>query len=286
MAKRFSNKNLIRISAAIIVAFVIIYCSMRYFDRHPNTDNAYIQANVVNIAAQVTGPVLAIQVKDHQKVAKGDVLFSIDSRPYLAALKQAEATVAMQKANLLYADQNAKRVLRLVSQGQQSQAAGDAATANLDTAKANVDASVAQAENAKLNVSYTEITAPNDGVVSEFLLRPGNNVIANTVLFQIVEQAHFWVDANFKETQIARIKPGQKASIKLDMYPDQTLKGTVDAVSSASGSVFSLLPPENASGNWVKVTQRFPVKIWVDIDDHTPPLRAGASADVTIDTTS
>ncbi len=104
-------------------------------------------------------------------------------------------------------------------------------------------------------------------------------------LFALVEDSDWWVDAHFKETDITRLRPGQSAEIGLDMYPGLALKGTVESISAGSGATFSLLPPENATGNWVKVTQRYTVRI--KIDGRPPngqPLRVGASAKATVDT--
>ena len=131
----------------------------------------------------------------------------------------------------------------------------------------------------------THVTAPSDGIVSSVSARPGATVGAGTPLFAIVEGNPFWVDANFKETDLARIKIGQPAKIRLDMYPNTVFQGRVESISAGSGATFSVLPAENATGNWVKVAQRFPVRISFDNVPEDKPLRVGASAEVTIDTT-
>ncbi len=132
----------------------------------------------------------------------------------------------------------------------------------------------------------THVTAPGDGWVSNLNLRPGSVIQAGTPAFALIEDGHWWVDANFKETDLARIMPGQTATIRLDMYPGAKLDGVVESISAGSGSTFSVLPPENATGNWVKVTQRFPIRIRITSQPSSDqPLRVGASADVTIDTT-
>ncbi len=279
-----SKKTTLLWGAIAVITITLLYAGGSYLGAHPSTDDAYVQADTVNVAAQVTGPVAEINVQDHQIVAAGQLLFTIDPRPFQIAVVHHAATVAAQQAALLLAEQNAQRILRLVSEGQESKAAGDQATAQLDSAKAQLLADQAELEQAKLDLSHTRISAPRAGVVTQFVLQPGNNVTANSTLFMIVEQDHFWVDANFKETQVARIQPGQRVKIVLDMFPKHHFQGVVDAVSSASGSVFSLLPPENASGNWVKVTQRFPVKILIKNPDPLYPLRAGATASATVDT--
>ncbi len=105
-------------------------------------------------------------------------------------------------------------------------------------------------------------------------------------LFPLVDTSKWWLDANFKETDLARIEPGQKATISIDLFPSHEFTGEVEAVSPASGSAFSLLPPENSTGSWVKTTQRFPVRVSLTLQPDDPEMRIGASASVTIDTTN
>ena len=146
-------------------------------------------------------------------------------------------------------------------------------------------AAAAQLTKATHDRVKTHATAPADGLLSNVTLRPGATVQAGAPLFAIIEANRWWVDANFKETDLARIKVGQPATVRLDMYPGVNFDGTVESISSGSGASFSVLPPENASGNWVKVTQRFPVRISLVSPPADKPLRVGASATVTIDTT-
>ena len=144
----------------------------------------------------------------------------------------------------------------------------------------------AQLDKATHDRVQTHVTAPAGGWVTNASLRPGAIVQAGTPAFAIIEDGDWWVDANFKETDLARIKPGQKATIRLDMYPGLALDGVVESISAGSGAIFSVLPPENATGNWVKVTQRFPIRIKItSAPNPDKPLRLGSSATVTIDTT-
>ena len=281
----FSKKRLLLWGSLGAVVLLLSYVAFNYLERHPSTDDAYVQAETINVAAQVTGPVADIYVKDHQAVEKGQLLFTIDPLSFEIAVNKATATLAAQRAALVLAEQNAQRIFQLVKINQASKAAGDQAQSQLDSARAELAADEAQLARAKLDLKHTQVIAPRAGVVTQFLLQPGNTVVASSLLFVIVEQDHFWVDANFKETQLARIQSGQPVKIVLDMFPGHAFQGTVEAISSASGAVFSLLPPENASGNWVKVTQRFPVKIIIQNPDKAYPLRAGATATATIDTT-
>ena len=242
--------------------------------------------------------------------AKADLLLA---EKEIAAIQD---SILLQKAKLKEAEaqqfvaaQKARRILKLVSQNMASKESGDeaagdlkVATATVDAAKASISqqekqlvlqaskiaAAKAQVETAKLNLGYTHLSAPSSGYITDFSLREGSLITENQSLFQLISDTGLWIDANYKETQMARMKPGQEAEIVLDMYPDVTLTGVIQSISSGSGSVFSLLPPENASGNWVKVTQRFPVKVILSKGEakKVPKLRVGASATVTVDTRS
>jgi membrane fusion protein (multidrug efflux system) len=230
------------------------------------------------------------------------------SRAAEAAVAAAHAAVAERRANLRNAADNAGRVLALYRKHTVSKAEVDDAVARRDSAraaliqakadmqkaiqqqaaagaKASVQVAHAALEQARLDLSYTRITAPASGVLGTINVRVGDVVNQAQALFPLVEDKSFWVEANFKETDLARIRKGEPATITVDMVPGKTFHGTVDSVSPASGTAFSLLPPENATGNWVKVRQRFAVKIPFTEQDPDPPLRIGASAEVTVDTT-
>jgi membrane fusion protein (multidrug efflux system) len=156
----------------------------------------------------------------------------------------------------------------------------------ITTPTTQLRAAAAGLDKATHDLVQTHVVAPASGWVTNASLRPGAIVQAGTPVFALVEEGHWWVDANFKETDLGRIKPGQPAAIRLDMYPGLSLDGVVESISAGSGATFSVLPPENATGNWVKVTQRFPVRIKITrAPDPDKPLRVGASAMVSIDTT-
>ena len=148
---------------------------------------------------------------------------------------------------------------------------------------AQLSANQAALDTARTQTSYTQIKSGVDGYVTNLNLANGQLVQAGQNVFGLVDDASWWIDANFKETQLERIKVGQSAIVKLDIYNHQ-YKGVVESISRASGNTFSILPSQNATGNWVKVTQRFAVSIKIE-DDPKFPLRVGASTEVTIDTT-
>lgn len=157
--------------------------------------------------------------------------------------------------------------------------------AALQKAEAAIPIKKAKIEQQKLKISYTKIYAPQAGKIGKKNISEGQFVQAGTPMFSIVNDTSYWIVANFKETQIRKFHPGMEVDIELDAYPDKKIKGTIESLSEATGAKFSLLPPDNASGNFVKVTQRVPVRIAIsNINDYKNILRAGLSADITIAT--
>jgi len=154
----------------------------------------------------------------------------------------------------------------------------------IEEQQARIKAHRSELGSATTNLNYTRYYAPMDSYISNsFSIRTGQYVKPGQALFQLVDNGQWWVDANFKEDQIRRIRPGMKARIKLDMYPGHHFSGNVINISAGSGAYYSLLPPQNATGNWVKVPQRFPVRIQLE-QNNDRPLRAGATAYATVNT--
>jgi membrane fusion protein (multidrug efflux system) len=349
------------------------------------TDDAQVEADVVPIAARVSGQVAQRLVADNQRVKKGDILIQINDADFAARVKQADAELetaraqadaadaqvdvveasakgglqsarasysgsslgvanadaqlAAAKAGLERAEAEARkseidlrRTKQLVSGNalplarlDNAQIAHDTAQAALSQAKAQVTAAtemrrlaatrvqeargrldqstpiaariaaaqanaelaharikVAEAslELAKLQLGYTKVTAPEDGFLTKLSVQPGQMIQIGQPLAELVP-ARTYVVANFKETQIGRVRPGQNAHVRVDAFPDVELDARVESVAGGTGARFSLLPPDNASGNFVKVVQRVPVRIaW----NKPPamPLQAGLSTEVTI----
>jgi len=227
-------------------------------------------------------------------------------------IEQSTADVAAADANLKFAQEERARYDDLMKSGsgtiqraQQTDAALRASNAQLQHAKsgliaaqrkvdvlttqraqaaAQLDHARAVAQQAALNLSYTEITAPVDGTVGARSLRVGQFVQAGTQLMAVVPLDAVYVVANFKETQLTHVRPGQPVELYIDSFRKQTLHGHVDSLSPASGLEFALLPPDNATGNFTKIVQRVPVKIVLDDDSLTGLLRPGMSAVPTVDT--
>lgn len=145
-------------------------------------------------------------------------------------------------------------------------------------------AKLAELDRAELDFERTSVLAPSDGVVGNVKLQLGEYVRAGTPVFSLVQTDAPWVEANLKETQLTHVRLGQRATIVADAYPDIVYRTTVQSISPATGAEFSLLPPQNASGNWVKVVQRVPVRFEIVPEPGQPPLRAGMTVTVTIDT--
>ena len=157
-----------------------------------------------------------------------------------------------------------------------------AAQQQVVVAQAVVKQRQADLDNAKLQLSYTTLVAPGDGIVSKKNVQPGQVVGPGQQLMGLVSSNKTWVIANFKETQLEEMKVGQKVKLEVDAYPHEDFQGHIESLSAATGARFSLLPPDNASGNFVKVTQRVPVKIVLDQEDPQHPLRAGMSVNTIV----
>jgi len=227
---------------------------------HESTDDAFIDVHFVSVAPKIAGRVAVVHVDDNQLVKKGDVLIEIDPRDFQVALAQAKANLAKDKATQIQADLNEKRALDLFNRKVISTQERDTNIATAESSRASVQADEAAVEQAELNLGYTKIIAPIDGYVTKEAVATGDYLQVGQALMSLVP-SQVWVIANFKETQLRNMQPGQPANISVDAYPSVKLRGRVDSIQAGSGAAFSLLPPENATGNYVKVVQRVPVKI-------------------------
>lgn len=320
-----ANKKKIAIALALVALLAgLAYAYFSSFSR--STENAYINADVVSVASQVSGRVIAVHIKDNQHVLKGDALFDIDPEPFAIALERAQADLASARqsarqdnaevsvaralvtqaeSDLANASNTYSRDKELVAQHFLSQQSLDdartrmqALQASLEQARAKLtkalsapvkteergDVLKAQAsiDQAKLDLEHTHITAAQDGQISNLSLTSGSLVGIGVPLFALIADNSFHIDANFKETELVGIHIGQEVDIKIDMYPGQNFKGTVESISGGTGTAFSLLPPQNATGNWVKIAQRVPVRIKFAQTDAQHPLRIGATATVSV----
>ena len=306
-----------------------------------STDNAYLQSDIVYISAKQAGFAKADQIKDNQRVHKGDILARIEDRDYQlkaeesraavlsaeASINQLQSQLVLQQSLIQAAEANkastlASRTLAATelartrslfdkgmvsadsldnarAQDQKYQALLEGDQANLQSTRGQLavlnsqleaaEASRQQAEIrlaiARHNLSETIITAPRNGIIGQRQVQDGQLVKSGSVMYTLVDNETIWVTANFKETQVAHMRKGQPAELEIDAFPGTTVTGYIDSLWPASGARFSLLPPENATGNFTRVVQRIPVKIMIPAGQPLAgQLRAGMSVVATVDT--
>lgn len=369
------------LGAVLLLAGYFGFNKIRYMMTHEDTENAYLEADIINIAPKVQGYIAEIRVQENQAVKAGDTLFMLDNRDYLLKVRQAEAALHNAEANvgfiaanasaaganvgtaaanfrtttagiessesnvptaqanldaaqsrLRQATQDFNRYAALLPQKAVTQQQYDAAKAAKENAEAQVQASQSQLEtarrqvnvsrrqseagqsqqtafqtqaaaaaknvalartlveqrqleldNARLNLSYTVITAPTNGFIAKKTAQIGQLANVGSPLCNLVSNDKLWITANFKETQVGKMRAGQAVTVLVDAYEGVRFNGKIESISPATGAKFSLLPPDNASGNFVKVVQRIPVRIALtDAPDPARPLRAGMSTQVIV----
>ncbi|MHB1304984.1 MAG: HlyD family secretion protein [Acidiphilium sp.] len=285
----------------LVIGGVIYWLHARNF---ATTTDAEVDGAIHQIAPRIAGQVASVLVRQNQHVKKGQLLVRLDPRTERvaldrsiaqraqaeadlgnkqAAVAQAEANVMVARANLFKAQRNAARYDKVNPQAI-TRTNLDAATAQLRAETARVDAARQQVtgakagvvaaraalkaesvavDNAKLQLGYTEIHAPVSGYIARRTVRTGNVLAAGTAMMALVGD-RLWVTANYKETELGRIRPGQHVRVYVDAVPGIGFRARVGSIQRGTGSVFSLLPAENATGNYVKIVQRVPVRIYFD----------------------
>ena len=327
------RKRMMTLLVAVIVIAAIAY-GLYYFlvaRFHEETDDAYVNGNVVQITPQVTGTVIAVKADDTQTVKAGDPLVVLDPADSQVALQQAEANlaqtvrqvrglfvnddqyraqVALRQSDLSKAEDDLRRRVAVAQTGavsqeeishardavraaqasldasQQQLASNRALTANTTIAShPNVMAAAAKVRDAYLANARNVLPAPVTGYVAKRSVQVGQRVSPGTPLMSVVPLNAVWVDANFKEVQLKHMRIGQPVELTADIYGSSAVyHGKVVGFSAGTGSAFSLLPAQNATGNWIKVVQRLPVRIELDPKDLAKhPLRIGLSMQVDVD---
>jgi membrane fusion protein, multidrug efflux system len=296
----------------LIAGIITLFFYLDYKATHITTDDAFVDGRIYAVAPKIPGTVRAVHVEDNQMVKKGDMLVEIapedyDARlneamssvnaeksklaEYQAKVKTARAQLELQDANMRQAEIDIRRAELLYGKGAISKERYEKTKTGYDVTLAEVKASreqmrqtessvasqassvtakEARLKTEQLNVGYTMIYAPADGRITKKNVEKGNQVQPGQPLMAVVPLEDVWVVANYKETQLKKVRPGQKVKIK------------VDSIMAGTGSAFSLFPPENATGNYVKVVQRVPVKIVLDRKDMAGILRVGMSVVPTI----
>jgi multidrug resistance efflux pump len=257
---------------------------------YPHTRDAYVRANVVGVAAQVEGPITRLYVIDNQLVHAGDPLFEIDPAPFQARVRTVEGKLARAEAEVVLAEQEVQRYTPLVARQFAPREKLDELQAKLRAGLADVELARAELQDALLYLSYTKIPAPTNGYVTNLLVRVGTYVHVGQQIFALVESETWWISANFMETYLRRVRAGQPAHITIDMYPGKSFTGVVEGISAGiyqvDGEIAGFgLPIVRQTIDWVRLAQRFPVRVTITDLDTRYPLRSGANAEVTIDTT-
>ncbi len=314
-------------------------------NHYEHTDNAYVQANVVQITPQVSGTVLAIHADDTDVVKAGQLLIKLDAVDAQVALDQAQAQLAqtVREVRTLFANNGSLQSQIQMRQADVSKAQNEVARAQDDvnrrapllasgavgkeefnhaqsqltaarsalaaaesalvTAREqlasnesltegtsvvqhpNVQRAAARVREAYLALKRVSLLAPVDGYVAKRSVQVGQRVQAGSPLMTVVSLDQPWVDANFKESQLQRVRIGQPATLTADVYGQKVVyHGTVSGLGAGTGAAFSLLPAQNATGNWIKIVQRVPVRVTLKADEvKAHPLRVGLSMDVEVD---
>lgn len=327
--RRLRPLLLVGVPLAVLAAAGYVYLSG---GRFVETDNAYVKADKVPVAAEVSGAVAAVLVQENQEVQAGQPVFRLDDAPFRVEVAKAQAKLAQVRTDLAalragyhekqaeiavantrhaFAMREQRRQAELVAQNFVSASRFDDARQNAELAAQQTTAlqhdltriaaslgggvqspverhpaylaALAGLQEAELNLARTEVKAPLAGTASK-LPKAGQFVGAGSTAMSLVGNGSLWIEANFTETDLTYVRPGQAVDIRIDTYPGRTWHGEVESLSPATGAEFALIPAQNATGNWVKIAQRVPVRIRVATGSDLPTLRAGLSAEVEIDT--
>ncbi len=301
--------------------------------RYVSSENAYVKADKITITTEVSGKIAAVEVREHDTVRAGELLFRIDDAPYRITLEETkamrnrvrneveslraayrvkQAELKLAKEDLGYYERSFKRRKKLLARGNVSEEKYDSARRNMNGARQKISIlrqeiagiltglsgnpnlkaedypkylqAQAAYDRALLDLQRTMVMAPASGRVSKIELERGEFVKSASPLFAIVSDQDIWIEANLKETHLTHVRTGQKVAVEIDSYPDIIWQATISSISPATGAEFAILPPQNATGNWIKVVQRLPVRITLKDPKGGPPLRAGMSALIEIDT--
>ena len=229
-----------------------------------STDDAQVSAHSSVLNAKVGGIVAKVYFGDNAKVKKGDIIAAIDDREYVIAIKQLESELKAAQAKYWFAITDYQRGKYLFKVRAIPKRRLDEDKALADETLALYWAKNAQIDQAKLNLEFTDIRAPADGVIGKIFVEPGLVIRPQQAITNFVDYRNPWIVANFKETQLQNVRIGQRAEVEIDLVDNKTFIGQVESISPGSGASFSLIPPDNATGNFTKIVQRVAVKIDLD----------------------
>ena len=295
-------------AVVLLVGGVLWWLNARNYE---STDDAFIDTHIIQVSPQISGQVVRVAVGDNQLVRKGQLLVQIDPADTQARLDQAQSQESVAQTQYQQAQANEAgaaaqalnaehelaryRLLRsystaAVAQQQIDQAVAtdrnaiaqrDSARAQIAGAQAQIKLAKAQVTTARLNLGYTRIVAPLDGHIAQRTVAVGDYVSPGEELMAVVP-LKMWVTANFKETELEHMRRGQPVTMSVDACGGADVRGHVDSIQRGAGQAFGVLPPENATGNYVKVVQRVPVKIVLDKIPRSCPLGPGMSVEPSV----
>jgi multidrug efflux system membrane fusion protein len=271
--------SLIIVAAAVLITLYV----WGIIERHPRTDDATARANVVGIAPRVGGQTIKINVQDNQAVQKGEVLFEIDPEDYRLALEKAKAELATLDQQLAQAEDTLHRMEPLLPHGFATAENVDKARTAVTSLQAQREGVIASINLDQLHLSYCKVVAPFSGRVINLNVSAGAHVTAGVPVFSLLDTSKWYVLANFREAELRHMAPGSEATVYLSSAPNQRFRGRVQGIGWAvkpEGEIdlpASGVPYVKRELNWVRVAQRFPVRIEVENPDQDL-FRMGASA--------
>ncbi len=281
-AEKTSRSRRFRVIVPMIMILVVIVGAFGYYlnqkRRYIATDDAAIDADRVAVSAQMLGRITSLMADEGDEVQKGQVLIQLDDSDLRVRKIQADAALNLAEENISLADVNEKRAERDYERAQtqyqegvitkeqfeHTQSGYEAAKVQTSIARAQSRVAAAQRDVVKTQLNNTTIISPMDGIVSKRWVLEGEVVQPGEEIFTLYDLKDVWVTANLEETKIGRLREGDRVQIKVDSYPGYDFSGRITRIGSNTAAQFSLIPPNNASGNFTKITQRIPVEISFD----------------------
>src|SRR5450830_1423184 len=288
---------LIGLTLIVILSVVGVWGWYELYGRfNESTDDAYVNGNVVEITPLVTGTVVSIGADDGDLVHEGQVLINFDPNDAAVGLQSAQDNLnrrktlaqggAISQEELSHArDSLTAAKNALTNLEQQLKSSNALVDDTVISSHPDVQAAAAQLRQAYLGNARSTLIAPVTGYVAKRTVQLGQRVQPGTALMAVIPLNQLWIDANFKETQLRNMRIGQPVDIESDIYgSDVKYSGTIDSLGAGTGSAFALLPAQNATGNWIKIVQRVPVRIHINAEELAKhPLRVGLSTVVNVD---
>ncbi|WGV98003.1 HlyD family secretion protein [Vibrio sp. YMD68] len=259
------------------------------YTENPWTRDGQVRAYIIEITPRVTGQVVDVHIQDNSRVKQGELLFEIDDSVYRTALHKAQASLHQASALLKKSQNEETRALNLerLTPGSLPILTLNNLEVAVETAKANQEIAKAMVDEAELNLSFTKVYAPADGYITNFTLRVGSQVIANSPVVALIDEHSFWIEGFFKETDLQGVDPQDRAMVTLLTHKEVSLDGEIKSIgygiAKQDGSTGNdLLPNVNPNFQWIRLAQRIPVKVKLTNVPEEIQLRVGATASIKI----